>query len=453
MFERFPQSLILAFINGTDVRISSMEAGGIAFETADKLPDERTMLTINLFDVKKYAYNSYHFEDTPVRLEKVGEFSYHYKAVFQGEPPDGFQDALSGVRVAAIFLNDKNMTKDSTQIQPIKAVYPEEKNKDFKSSYNEQLQAWTDGIVDTGKALEPQLSFIESVEWAFSVHNQHMYKHMLDAPLLDDAGFFNTYLEKAGLKGHPYFRRGFQRLYIGNSFCPNLLPNPGTFIRLIEKAVKNGYKVTLEYPYLPEYLVPRLEGMLDQIAQLCRDSGMTIEMTVNDWGVLEVLKKHREVIVPVLGRLLNKRKKDPRFQWKWKPDNAEEAFEENSLNDRWFREALLLDGVERIESEVFPLKSRMTEGAHSLHFPFYQMMTSTYCLMYYKTSKLRRRIEGSYESCEKYCNELVSLYPEHLAAVGIGNSIFGFSGEIMTNAGLARECVSQGVDRFVYTAF
>lgn len=56
---------------------------------------------------------------------------------------------------------------------------------------------------------------------------------------------------------------------------------------------------------------------MDELEEWCRNRETFLEIAANDWGLLELLrerkewKKEKEVLVPCMGTLLNKRKKDP----------------------------------------------------------------------------------------------------------------------------------------------
>lgn len=58
-----------------------------------------------------------------------------------------------------------------------------------------------------------------------------------------------------------------------------------------------------------------VEKLLDELEEWCRNRETFLEIAANDWGLLELLrerkewKKEKEVLVPCMGTLLNKRKK------------------------------------------------------------------------------------------------------------------------------------------------
>lgn len=444
-------SLVLGFIEHTDLKINFINEKTLVFECAEKLVENFKSIKIMLFCIEKYEYKEFEIREFEIKRVTYKEFSYEYEISIRNSD-ESFISELKQIDEVISFFSDRNLVKDFSFIEKTKEVYPIEKDSKILNSYEEQIEVWTKAIKFdcSNSEIMKKLSL---VEWAFTIHEQKMYNHFLQVERINKETFFNKYLEKLKINNHPFFEKEFQRLYIGNEFCPNQIPSNETILKIVKKALKEKYKVTIAYPYLMENNVEKFEMLVDSLVKLCEEENTHIEMTVNDWGVLQILNKYGQVITPILGRLLNKRKKDPRFKWKWKPKDIGRVFEENGTNNELFFRKLVNDRIERFEYEAFGIKNEIQKGSHSLHFPFYQMMTSTYCPLYYKSSKLRKHINGDYRKCEKYCSEVLNLYPSHLSMLGVGNSIFGFNSEILENCSLIAEYMEQGIDRLVCTVF
>lgn len=79
-----------------------------------------------------------------------------------------------------------------------------------------------------------------------------------------------------------------------------------------------------------------------------------IEIVINDWAMADIIAKQnvesaRPYLIPCLGILLNKRKKDPRFPYK-KGDKS--LYSQNNLNADFYREYLQSEfGIQRYEWE------------------------------------------------------------------------------------------------------
>ena len=136
--------------------------------------------------------------------------------------------------------------------------------------------------------------------------------------------------------------------------------------------------MTLSFSYIRDFLLESTEELLDELSAWCGQKERWLELLVNDWGLAELLRKKRSpYLEPVLGPLLNKRKKDPRLAWK---TGSLESLAENSLNADFYREFLAEElGIRRYEWEACGYPMKLPPGNHSLHLPFYQTNTSQFC--------------------------------------------------------------------------
>ena len=101
--------------------------------------------------------------------------------------------------------------------------------------------------------------------------------------------------ELPGLK--PAALRGYDRVYIGSEFCQNRLPSAPAFLALA-KAFKGP--LTLVTPLLSDSGLDSAAALIKAVAPA---KGKPLEVVVNDWGLLRLLKKNKRAR-PVLGRLL-----------------------------------------------------------------------------------------------------------------------------------------------------
>ena len=150
---------------------------------------------------------------------------------------------------------------------------------------------------------------------------------------------------------------------------------------------------------------------------------MNVEIVVNDWAVVEMLHGKTSRLCPVLGTLLNKRKKDPRMKYK---SGDTSLFQQNSLNVEFYRDFLAEEfHIHRYEWESCGYPQEFPPGKNSLHLPFYQTNTSQYCPLYALCTTGDRGTQQLAEHCPKFCEKYALLYPEHLHMMGRYNSLFG----------------------------
>ena len=155
-----------------------------------------------------------------------------------------------------------------------------------------------------------------------------------------------------------------------------------------------------------------------------------MEIIVNDWAMPALLhgKPH---LKPVLGVLLNKRRKDVRLPYKHGIGNHVDSLAENNLNCGFYQNYLKNTlNIQRFEFESCGYKVTIPDGHHSLHLPFYQTNTSQYCTLYAKCMTGERGKQKLAEECPKFCKDYAFLYPDHLMMIGRYNSLFALDSRI-----------------------
>ena len=149
-------------------------------------------------------------------------------------------------------------------------------------------------------------------EYALELDNPWLYEEYLSKDLTT---FMENYWKRNYLSGHWLSDHFPQRLYIGNSFCHLLFPKEDQLFQLLEKARKESLQVTLTFSYIREFMLENTGQLMEKLENWCEENKVTLEIQVNDWAMAEMLKG-KVLFVPVLGILLNKRRKDPRLHYK-----------------------------------------------------------------------------------------------------------------------------------------
>ena len=174
-----------------------------------------------------------------------------------------------------------------------------------------------------------------------------------------------------------------------------------------------------------------------------------MEVIVNDWA-MPILLQGKPHLKPVLGVLLNKRRKDVRLPYKHGIGNHVDSLAENNLNCGFYQDYLKNTfDIQRFEFESCGYKVTIPDGHHSLHLPFFQTNTSQYCTLYAVCRYGDRGKQKLPENCPKYCEQKVFLYPKHLKMVGRYNSLFGYDEKILWDEKQLQDYLEQGIDRIV----
>ena len=288
------------------------------------------------------------------------------------------------------------------------------------------------------------------IELAAELDRPELYERYLSMKFRD---FMDWYWNVNGAKELGKQMPVPDRIYVGNAFCHLLFPEKRQLFEILKKAESEGLSVTVTFSYLREFMLKPVENLLDELEEWCRNRETFLEIAANDWGLLELLrerkewKKEKEVLVPCMGTLLNKRKKDPRMGYK---QGETGYFRENSLNAEFYR-TYLRDtfGIRRYEWESCGYRQKFPEGKNSIHVPFYQTNTSQYCTLYAVCKNGERGKQELPESCPGYCREKVFLYPKHLKMVGRYNSLFALDGSAVSGMADTEGWKEKRIDRIV----
>lgn len=290
----------------------------------------------------------------------------------------------------------------------------------------------------------------KNIEVAVELDCPELYERYLSMKFRD---FMDWYWNVNGAKELGKRMPVPDRIYVGNAFCHLLFPEKRQLFEIFKKAESEGLAVTVTFSYLREFMLKPVEKLLDELEEWCRNRETFLEIAANDWGLLELLrerkewKEEKEVLVPCMGILLNKRKKDPRMGYK---QGETGYFRENSLNAEFYR-TYLRDtfGIRRYEWESCGYRQQFPEGKNSIHVPFYQTNTSQYCTLYAACKNGERGKQELPESCPGYCREKVFLYPKHLKMVGRYNSLFALDESTVSGMEDTEGWKEKRIDRIV----
>ncbi len=150
-------------------------------------------------------------------------------------------------------------------------------------------------------------------------------------------------------------------IYFGQETCENLIPTLKHVQQAVEFCQNNEYQFTLVTPYVGPKGMERLKKLFEYLNQETSDT----EVLVNDFGVLHLINTEYQNLKPVLGRLLIKMKRDPRFSisgfdianieipnLKRVEKNQAEALQAAALELPVFQDFLKGKGVERVAIDV-----------------------------------------------------------------------------------------------------
>lgn len=447
--EMIPFGLLAGFYGEKEIRITKLAEEGFCFRTVSEIPRLQEKLRLCFYDLNQNRY-----QEIPVtpdawrQMEARTEFFTSYAVAVQQEDYRRAVRTLLGQYDRYIRLK---LEEDDSGMAEQLTGYPAKADEVFAESFQEQLTEWfgskTNGMQDgCGKdEYDGRKEQIETrtekkpaePEFALELDHPRVYTQFLNQRLDD---FLTAYQAR-----YPAFQnwmrgRKTDRIYIGNAFCHLLFPEKELFFALLEKANRESLQVTLTFSYVREYQIQETEELLQKLQQWCEKQKTKLEVEINDWAMADMLKGALPDLVPCFGRMLNKRKKDPRMTYK---KGSRECLRENSLNAEFYQEYLSQEfGIQRLEWEScgyeqkFPDPAAKMKVENHLHLPFYQTNTSQYCTLYAGSAYGDRSVQHLLTSCDKRCEWQAYLYPQHLEMVGRYNSLFGRDHEILERAGI-----------------
>ena len=397
-------------------------------------------------------------EDAGQTVEGIEAYSVEY--LVKTEQSDYQQAVRRLIGLYGGYVRLKLEGDDAALAQAL-VGYPADLDEEYCMSWEEQKREWRktweietaagDDIAQEKRLEQKVISYVAEngkIEMAVELDRPERYQAFLEQ---EPQMFYRRYCQEHGLTGHCFFQQHLGRIYIGNAFCPLLAPEEDCLFELLEKAYKNNLGITLTTSWIRDEQLDEMECLLDKIEQWCQTRKQVIEIQVNDWALADMLKRRRTWLKPCLGILLHKRRKDPRMRYlKGKMlSNREYA----DFYQEYLQEIL---GIKRLEEETSPMpfsiRADTIQGGrmkHSLHLPYYQTNTSSYCPLYAQIMRGARGRQAPVRECPQLCSQYTFLYPNHLKMVGRYNSLFGLNSEILYSSDELRTCVLMGVDRIV----
>ncbi|MES0491481.1 MAG: hypothetical protein ABUK01_15915 [Leptospirales bacterium] len=137
------------------------------------------------------------------------------------------------------------------------------------------------------------------------------------------------------------------RVYFGSEFCEYLIPSKRELINAHEKSLSDGFDFTFVTPPVTDTGVEKLQVLFEYLDSV----EMEIEVVANDWGVVTLASRF-EFLQPVMGRLLNKMLREPRFNTMYKNSEVPKAplkiFQNSGISSN-FMEIIKRYRIKRIE--------------------------------------------------------------------------------------------------------
>lgn len=436
--ENIPSGLVSCSVNNKECTILKISTEDLIVRVLEEIESINT-LKIAFYKFKEYKYEEINIKNFVIKDKEKEEFYFTYNIFI--EDKTYIENVKYIFRDYSRYVNLKVFGEENEFSRKM-VNYPNEEDYEFYEYYNTQKKEWISNL----NYKNFNMNVLNSIEMAITLDNDDLYEKYIDN---DKESFKGYYFKKNFLENHMLFNKNIERLYIGNEFCHNLFPCIDNLIKMLEKAKEELLNVTLCFTYIRECYIQKTKDIIEKVYDWCKINNYKIEIVINDWGMLKLLKNKENYFTLSLGTILNKRKKDPRYIYKNGYEKNKELLSLNSLNNKKFREFLKDNNIERYEYESSGYKIAIPKGKHSLHFPFYMTNSSQYCPLYAMCTTMDRGNQKLVKVCPKYCREYVFLYPKHLKVIGKYNSLFAFDDTLLKDKDVLEYYINNNINRLV----
>ena len=230
------------------------------------------------------------------------------------------------------------------------------------------------------------------------------------------------------------------RLYFGEEFCEELIPT----LSKVKDVFQYAAERELGYTYLSGYLTDtglskqyKILRYLDQQ----KIKNKRIEVVVNDWGLLLMISKEFKNLDPVLGRMLTKLQRMPRYTLKqpisfsqlvvnrqlW--NSQHKILKSSNLAFSEYRNFLKQYGIKRVDLDIVPQGIEISKdwGFHfSVYTPWSYVTGSRTCDLAGLIQPEKAKFITN-KACSKPCKRFFvdfEVGKEMLPLIQRGNSIF-----------------------------
>lgn len=191
----------------------------------------------------------------------------------------------------------------------------------------------------------------------------------------------------------------YDRIYFGNEFCDELIPSLTDLKYALSWAKEKNKSFSFVTGYVSEFKIEKYRSLLSVLAELAPGS----EVIINDWGLLRMCLQNN--LVPVLGRLLVRQKRDPRIAFfaKLLSKATRLRLHQTGLSNS-FKTFLETQQIARIELDNLIQGMDMNElqdvnFSYSVYVPFGYITTTRIC--YFRNRSLSKNKRFSILPCTR----------------------------------------------------
>ena len=415
-----------------EVSVLDLSRIGFTFRVPRQFHTDWDAIELHVYSQKDSMYRTIVLHDISCEIEQKTEFFVLYRA--ETNQTDYKQAVTELMEEYSQYISLK-LEEDAGTLAQTLTGYPAQKDSIFAENWHVQKYDWFSNMQPDA---EWKAGMPDMPELAIALDRPELWGQYLALPMAD---FLAWYWASNGLDRHPIAEKQISCLYLGNAYCSKLFPEEPELHQILAKAEQEQLKIVLVTAMMRECEVETRKHWLDRLPK------RKWEIVCNDWGMLELVKQAG--CVPILGTLLNKRRKDARLAYKIGMTPHEEQLRETAVHAAFYQKWLEQTyGVKTSSFETCGYVPVLTQNA-DLYAPFYQMNTAGQCTLYATCHNGSRGRQTEEINCPQYCRERVFLYPDHLHMIGRYNSLFGADMRIFTDGAYLRDILGQKPRRLI----
>lgn len=306
-------TLAFGFVNNIEIVVKEISLNQMVFIMRDFSLLDCFQINIKLFNLREYCFFDFCVYASVVNKVQ-NRFYQKYVADIVVDKKEEFADILASYEEINERRNPNHALQKIRNFEGIvesNSLYPYDKDYEKCDSYKELLAEWFISDKNDVEYMKAFKRLTNGMEIALEISEYNQYEQLIGEGVNK---FFEDLVANNNLCRHPIANAPISRIYLGNEFCPNSFPDMQKLNILLNLLTNLGFKLTICYPYLQECHISQVVQIFEAIEEYLKKYN-TFEFIVNDWGILKYIQENNINVKCILGRLLNKRKKDPRAKY------------------------------------------------------------------------------------------------------------------------------------------
>ncbi len=243
----------------------------------------------------------------------------------------------------------------------------------------------------------------------------------------------------------------YERLYLGNEFCENLIPS----IKEVKETIKFCNENNLKFTFVTPYITNKSIELLKDIFIIISKEKPSSEIVINDYGILEIMKELNLMtsLKPVLGRLLVKMKTEPRIKMFLNNKRLMKHYRKSNIDSDALKSFLVSNKIYRVEfnNTIQGIGTNLSGSKikGSIYYPYVYVTTTRRCVSNSADVISKKKKIGIYP-CRKECKKYIIKMQSKMLPLEI---IIKGNTEFYVNYNLQDDLKLLGINRVVYMPF